>query len=115
MVEITSLTPEQLVLQWASQNKIGEEADTRLFEEGFTSLEAIRLLDADDLSRSKISWGQKKLLPCFRVLNGGQTIVTKTTAPREPVNNVPIKTTSSNDMSAPSPNQSAMPMSQSGD
>ena len=51
VVEITTLTPEQCVLQWASKNKIGEEAVARLFEEGFTSLEAIRLLYADDLSK----------------------------------------------------------------
>ena len=75
VVEITTLTSEQLVWQWASENKIGKEAVARLFEEGFTSLKAIRLLDADDLSKSKITWGQKKLiLQCVRVLNGGKSI-----------------------------------------
>ena len=55
VVEITTLSPEQLVWHWATENKIGEEAVDRLFEEGFTSLEAIRLFDAEDLSRSKIT------------------------------------------------------------
>ena len=62
VIEITTLSPEQLVWQWATENKIGEEAVDRLFEEGFTSLEAIRLLKAEDLSRSKITRGQKKLI-----------------------------------------------------
>ena len=114
MVEITTLTPEQCVLQWASENKIGEEAVARLFEEGFTSLEAIRLLDADDLSKSKITRGQKKLiLQCVRVLNGGKTIASETTAPREPINDAPIQT-SSNDMRAPSASQSATSTSKNG-
>ena len=55
VIEIITFSPEQLVWQWATQNKIGEEAVDRLFEEGFTSLEAIRLFDAEDLSRSKIT------------------------------------------------------------
>ena len=114
VVEITTLSTEQCVLQWASENKIGEEAVARLFAEGFTSLEAIRLLDADDLSKSKITRGQKKLiLQCVRVLNGGKTITSETTAPREPINDAPIQT-SSNDMRAPSASQSATSTSQNG-
>ena len=62
VIQFTSLTPEQLVSKWAMENKISEDAAAKLLEEGFTSLEAIRLLDADDLSKSKISRGQKKLI-----------------------------------------------------
>ena len=58
VIQFTFLTPEQLVSKWAMENKISEDAVAKLLEEGFTSLEAIRLLDADDLSRSKISRGQ---------------------------------------------------------
>ena len=57
------------MLQWARENKISEGAVDRLFEEGFTSLEALRLLDEEDLSKSKIPRGQKKLiLACVRGL-----------------------------------------------
>ena len=66
--------------------------------------------------QSKISREQKKTYPSMcQILNGGQTIVTETTAPHEPVNSVPTQTTGSNDTSAPSTNQSAMQRSQSGD
>ena len=36
-----SMSSEEVVLQWARDNKISEGAVERLFEEGFTSLEAI--------------------------------------------------------------------------
>ena len=91
VIEITTLSPEQLVWQWATENKIGEEAVDRLFEEGFTSLEAIRLLDAEDLSRSKITRGQKKLiLQCVRVLNGS-TGTDETTTRGGPSKEAPIQ------------------------
>ena len=91
VIQFTSLTPEQLVSKWAMENKISEDAVAKLLEEGFTSLEAIRLLDADDLSRSKISRGQKKLiLECVRVLNGGKTSSIMKTGSLEPPNNGPL-------------------------
>ena len=91
VIQFTSLTPEQLVSKWAMENKISEDAVAKLLEEGFTSLEAIRLLDADDLSRSKISRDQKKLiLECVRVLNGGKTSSIMTTGSLEPPNNGPL-------------------------
>ena len=69
--EITTMTPEQVVMHWAQSNKISADAIEKLFEEGFTSLEAIKLLDSDDLSKSKIPRGQKKLiLSCVQSLNG---------------------------------------------
>ena len=68
-VTIMTMSSEEVVLQWARENKISEGAVDRLFEEGFTSLEALRLLDEEDLSKSKIPRGQKKLiLACVRGL-----------------------------------------------
>ena len=56
------------------RNKINVGAMERLFEEGFTSLEALKLLNEEDLSKSKIPRRQKKLiLSCVRALNGGPT------------------------------------------
>ena len=65
-IEINILTPTQLVVQWAEAKKISREALERLFEDGFTSLEAIKLLDIDDLTKSKIPRGQKKLICLVR-------------------------------------------------
>ena len=86
VLEIMTLSPEDIVKQWASENQISEDAVGRLFEEGFTSLKAIRLLDADDLSKSKIPRGQKKLiLDCVRVLNETNTTRSEAAAPHAPL------------------------------
>ena len=61
-VTIITMSSEEVVLQWGRDNKISEGPVDRLFEEGFTSLEALRLLNLEDLFRSKIPWGQKKLI-----------------------------------------------------
>lgn len=44
------MTPKEGVADWAKDNKISAGAADRLFEEGFTSLEAFKLLDEEDLS-----------------------------------------------------------------
>ena len=62
VVKITTMTLEQVVMHWAQTNKISADAVEKLFEEGLTTLEAIKLLDSDDLSKSKILRGQKKLI-----------------------------------------------------
>lgn len=98
VVEITTMSSEEVVKQWASRNKISGEAVEKLFEEGFTSLEAIKLLDADDLTKSKISRGQKKLiLACVGVLNCENA----TTTPREPLNEDNERQSSATRMRAP--------------
>ena len=78
MVKITTITPEQVVMHWAQTNKISADAVEKLFEGGFTSLEAIKLLDSDDLSKSKIPRSQKKLiLSCVQALNGEESATKK--------------------------------------
>ena len=76
-IEINTLSPTQLVVQWAEAKKISREALERLFKDGFTSLEAIKLLDTDDLAKSKIPRGQKKLICLVRtpstMINNGKT------------------------------------------
>ena len=47
---------------WVVQHRINEDALEKLFEEGFNSLEAIKLIEADDLPESKISKGQRNLI-----------------------------------------------------
>ena len=74
VISITTMTPEQVVANWAHENMINSGAVEKLFAEGFTSLEALRLLDEEDLSKVKIPRGQKKLiLSCVCILNGSNT------------------------------------------
>ena len=54
LIEIRTLSDEEVVSDWAVGNKISADAVEKLFKEGFTSIEAIKLLDSDDLSRWKI-------------------------------------------------------------
>ena len=62
LIEIRTLSDEEMVSDSAVGNKISADAVEKLFNEGFTSIEPIKLLDSDDLSRSKIQTGQQKLI-----------------------------------------------------
>ena len=62
VIEVRTLTEEEVVLNWAAQNKISPDSIERLFKDGFTSMEAIQLLDNDDLQRTKIPRGQQKII-----------------------------------------------------
>lgn len=50
------------VQQWAEQNKISPEAVKVLTKEGWTSMEALELLETEDIAATKIPRGQQKLL-----------------------------------------------------
>ena len=56
------MSAEEAAKIWVVQHRINEDALERLFEEGFNSLEAIKLIEADDLPESKISKGQRNLI-----------------------------------------------------
>lgn len=43
-------------------NKISEDSVKKLFKEGFALMEAIQLIDGNDLGRTKILRGQQKLI-----------------------------------------------------
>ena len=62
IVEIHTVTDEQIVAAWAAQCKISQEAVEKLASDGFTSMEAIQLLDREDMKRSKLPMGQQKLI-----------------------------------------------------
>ena len=71
IVEIRTMTLEQVVQEWATANKITADSVDKLFEDGFTSFEAIKLIDAEDLAKSKMTTGQKNLiLACVKALKG---------------------------------------------
>ena len=61
-VEIQTMSAEEAAKAWAVQHRINEDAVEKLFEEGFNSLDAIKLIEPDDLPKSKISKGQRKLI-----------------------------------------------------
>ena len=56
------MSAEEAAKTWAVQHRINEAALERRFEEWFNSLEAIKLIQADDLPKSKINKGQRKLI-----------------------------------------------------
>ena len=47
---------------WAAHQKISGKTIDLLIKEGFDSMEALILIDSDDLSQTKIQRGQQKLL-----------------------------------------------------
>ena len=62
VIELRTLTDEEIALNWAAGNKISYDSMEKLFKEGFTSMEALELIDSDDLARTKIPRGQQKLI-----------------------------------------------------
>ena len=61
-IEITTMSDEQIAAAWAAKCKITDEAVEKLFKEGFNSLDAIKLIESEDLAKTKISRGQQKLI-----------------------------------------------------
>ena len=53
---------EEVVLNKAACGKISPDAIKKLFKEGLTSMEAMLLLEDEDLKRTKILRGQQKLI-----------------------------------------------------
>ncbi len=60
--EAPALGDLEKVQQWAQDNKISADVVKVLTKEGWTSMEALELLEAEDLAASKIPRGQQKLL-----------------------------------------------------
>lgn len=61
-LDIQNLSDEECLAAWASENKISRESMDRLFQEGFTSMRALKLIDRDDLVKAKLPRGQQKLI-----------------------------------------------------
>ena len=49
-IEISTLSDKEVVLNWAARGKISPHAIEKLFKEGFTSIEAMLLLENEDLA-----------------------------------------------------------------
>lgn len=61
-IETVTLTDEEMVVQFCTQNKVSKTATDELLKRGFTSLEALKLVELDDLSSEKIPRGQRRLI-----------------------------------------------------
>ena len=53
---------EKALREWAAAQKVTSKTVDLLIKDGFNSMEAVDLLDCDDLLQSKIPRGQQKLL-----------------------------------------------------
>lgn len=62
VLEIRTSTNEEMVAAWTAENNISDEAREKLLKEGFTSIDAIKLIEMDDLVKTKIPRGQQKLI-----------------------------------------------------
>ena len=61
-VAVVALSDEELVMQFCIQNKVSKTATDELLKRGFTSLEAHKLVELDDLSSEKNQRGQRRLI-----------------------------------------------------
>ena len=57
-----TITDEERVVQFCLQNKVSKSATDELIKRGFTSLEALKLVELDDLGSEKIPRGQRRLI-----------------------------------------------------
>ena len=64
ILEVRTVSDEEFVASWAANNKISQDVVEKLCQEGFTSMEALKLIDRDDLSKTKLAIpkGQQKLV-----------------------------------------------------
>ena len=56
------MTDDEYLYAWAAERKISAAAIDKLIADGFTSVEAMKLIETSDLSRNKITRGQQKLI-----------------------------------------------------
>ena len=56
------MTDEDYLNAWEAECKISLAAIDTLIADGFTSVEAVKLVETSDLSRNKITRGQQKLI-----------------------------------------------------
>ena len=59
---VSDMTDEDLVINYCLQNKVSKPVIGELLKRGYTSLEALRLVDIEDLDCPKIPKGQRRLI-----------------------------------------------------
>lgn len=86
VVEIRTMSGEECVQDWAIKHQISPDAISKLIKEGFDSMAAIQLIDADDLAKTKISRGQQKLiLASVNLLKNKRTLIQEEAVSRQSV------------------------------
>lgn len=84
VLEIRTSTNEEMVAAWTAENNISDDAREKLFKEGYTCLDAIKLIEMDDLIRTKIPRGQQKLIfASVQKLNRGQQVAENSKMPAD--------------------------------
>ena len=69
-MEVRTLFDEEAIFVWAAENKINKEAIDKLIKDDFPSMDALRLVDQEDLHKSKLPHGQQKpILSCVQKYN----------------------------------------------
>ena len=64
-----------MVAAWTAENNISDDAREKLYKEGYTCLDAIKLIEMEDLIKTKIPRGQHKLIfASVQKLNSGQQV-----------------------------------------
>lgn len=84
-VDVRNLSDEEHLAAWAKDNKISREAIDRLYQEGFTSMEALKLIDRDDLVKAKLLRGQQKL-----ILAAVQKLLQNEALPQKALAKIPV-------------------------
>ena len=54
-LEVETVSDDVFLNNWAAKNKISGDVVEKLKQEGFTSMDALVLIDRDDLSKSKLA------------------------------------------------------------
>ena len=62
MQTVMDLSDTDLVINYCLQNKVDKMAVDELLKRGYTSLKALQLIEAEDLSRLKIPRGQRRMI-----------------------------------------------------
>ena len=60
VIALRTLMDEEIALNWATGNKISYDSMEKLFKESFISMEALELIDSDDLAKNQNSKGPTK-------------------------------------------------------
>lgn len=61
-INIAEMSDEDVVIQFLLDNKVQKPAIDEVIKRGFTSLEALKLIEGDDLNSARIAVGQRKLI-----------------------------------------------------
>ena len=59
--EVRTLSDEEAIFVWAAENKINKESIEKLIKDGFTSMDALRLVDQEDLHNPSYHVDNKNL------------------------------------------------------